>query len=193
MAVKRKRITPVGELLRKARQALDYDQHALAGRCFVSQRTVSRWENGARAPSEEEAARLVSAFADAPSALLRDLADALGIEPSEAHDEEAPTIVVNPPIPIYAAPLITEAPPLTAPEPPAPPPAPPEPPRPSAQAIRAALDAVVLAASDEHDVLPRKLRAFGVALLTRLHELGVAPDEAAPHVAPPETRSTRGA
>jgi hypothetical protein len=44
---------------------------------------------------------------------------------------------------------------------------------PSETELRGALDAIVLSASEEHNVLPRKLRAFGVELLKRVAELEI--------------------
>ena len=57
------------------------------------------------------------------------------------------------------------------------------PPRPTGVELRAALDAVVLAAAEEHDVLPRHLRAFGVELLLAVDRAGLGAKEAAALVA----------
>jgi hypothetical protein len=49
--------------------------------------------------------------------------------------------------------------------------------------LRASLDAVVYAASEERDLLPRHLRAFGVELLQSVDRLGLSAKEAAELVA----------
>jgi transcriptional regulator with XRE-family HTH domain len=162
MPIKRKRISRLGELLRAARRALDLEQSVLAGYVSVSARTLSRWENGALSPTPQQRVRLVDALQDAPPDVLASLADLLGVELEEADEPQA------------------VAPPVIAPAPAVPPP--------SFVDLRAALDGVVLAAADEHDVVPRKLRAFAVALLERIQALGVAPGEAAKHITAKEPR-----
>lgn len=79
MAPRRKRITPLGEHLRQAREVLGYDQAELAARAYVSARTVSRWENGQR-PDEKQAQQIAAALRGAPSAHYRNVLGALGLE-----------------------------------------------------------------------------------------------------------------
>jgi transcriptional regulator with XRE-family HTH domain len=177
MGTQRKRITPIGEVLREARQAVGFDQLALAGRMSVSQRTVSRWENGGQRPSAEQSEGLVEALMGAPDDVVERLARMLGVELEDDENDVAPAAL--PPAPAPPVAVVVAAPP----PPPAPLPAP-APPRPSATELRSSLDAVVLAGAEEHDVLPRKLRAFGVALLQRIAELGLDPNEAALHLSP---------
>jgi transcriptional regulator with XRE-family HTH domain len=164
MAPPRKRITNLGDALRAAREAVHFGQVDLARRVSVSSRLVSRWENGAR-PTPAQAERIFAALENAPGELLLALADALGIE--IATEEATPAAA-----PLPAAPLA----------PPAPPPAP----RPSAAEHRASFDAIIYAAAERRDVLPRHLRAFGVELLQGADRLGLSAKEAALLVALPE-------
>ncbi len=59
----------------------------------------------------------------------------------------------------------------------------PAPPRVPEVDLRAALDAIVYGASEERDVLPRHLRAFGVELLQGAARLGLSVSEAAQLIA----------
>lgn len=182
MPVKRKRVTPLGEVLRKARQQLGFDQDALGARVYVSKRTLARWESGEMAPTPEQSRRLLGAVSKAPSEVVTSLAALLGVELEEDVPDEAPVVAApSPPVAHVAAPA-----PVPQPAP-APPPLPPLP-QWSPADVRVALDAVVLAAADEHDVVPRKLRSFGAALLRRVGELGIPAKDAAAHVAIKEPR-----
>ena len=185
MAPRRKRITKLGEHLRAAREALSVDQKTFAAMNLVSERTLQRWENGSP-PTEEQAARLLEACDAAPAELFNALAAILGIELLEEDPVPPPVVVptVPPPPPRAGPPLVPETAPAAhaaAPavvEAPAPPP-----PRPSRADLRAALDAIVYAAAEERDVLPRHLRAFGVELLLGAERLGLTTSEAAHLVA----------
>jgi transcriptional regulator with XRE-family HTH domain len=157
MAPRPKRISRLGEALRAAREALAFDQPDLAGRVFTSTRQLSRWENGTM-PPPRKAQLLLDVLSAAPAAHVAALADALGIELPE---------------------VTAEPPPATAPLPP--PPAAPVP-RPASE-LRAAFDAIVYAAAEEHDLLPRRLRAFAVDLLRGVDRLGVSAKDAAVLVA----------
>jgi hypothetical protein len=61
----------------------------------------------------------------------------------------------------------------------------------SPDVARVALDAVVHAAAEERDLLPRHLRAFGEALLTEVSRLGIDPRAAAALVAPRTPKAKR--
>jgi transcriptional regulator with XRE-family HTH domain len=63
---------------------------------------------------------------------------------------------------------------------------PPPPQPPTAADLRASLDAIILAAAEHRDVLPRHLRAFAVELLKGVDRLGIGAKEAALLVAPPQ-------
>jgi transcriptional regulator with XRE-family HTH domain len=166
MAPPRKRNTPFGQLLRALREALKMDQRAFATLIPVSDRTVSRWENGRR-PSPDQIERLLS-LAERPAPAVHDaMATLFGYELESAEPAVAPQ--------------------------PAPPVAPPPPPRPTLVEQRAALDAVVYAASEERDLLPRHLRAFGVELLQAVDRLGVTVKEAAELLAVRERAKTKAA
>ena len=168
MAPPRKRISKLGELLRAVRGALHVDQKTFAAMIPVSDRTLSRWENGFP-PQPEHLLPIVDACEQAPGELHDAVAELLGVE----LEDPAP-----PPTPVLAAPA-----PAPPPAPVAAPPAHIEPPRPSTTELRAALDAIVYAAAEERDVLPRHLRAFGVELLQAAARLGLTASEAASLVA----------
>ncbi|MGO8993386.1 MAG: helix-turn-helix domain-containing protein [Polyangiaceae bacterium] len=74
---------------------------------------------------------------------------------------------------------------LPAREPPPPPVVAPPAPRPVAD-LRASFDAIIYAAAEEHDLLPRRLRTFAVDLLRGVDRLGLSAKEAAVLVAAPE-------
>ena len=157
MAPPRRVDSDLGDALRTARQALKLDQVGLARKIPVSARQVSRWENGGR-PTERQTQRLAIVFSGVPANILRDLYDALGLDLPEAED--------------------TAAPPPPVPSPPAAPPAPVAA-RPSAADLRASFDAIIYAAAESRDLLPRHLRAFAVELFQGAARLGVEPKEAA--------------
>jgi transcriptional regulator with XRE-family HTH domain len=176
MAPPRKRDTSLGHHLRAAREHRGLGQTALARLVHVSPRQVSRWENG-RWPNADEAERLINIFAEVPASLYNALATALGFE---LVDDDAPTIASVPAVVAHPQ----APPPAPSPPPPAPSPLPAPVALPRARdlsdpTLRKALDAVLLAASEARDVLPRHLRAFGVALLAEVARLGLAPGEAA--------------
>jgi transcriptional regulator with XRE-family HTH domain len=77
---RRKRITKIGQRLREARITIGADQKTFAAMTFVSDRTLSRWENGGAAPSPEQAHRILEACDDAPADVYNALAELLGIE-----------------------------------------------------------------------------------------------------------------
>ena len=136
------------------RAALHLSQPGLAQLVDASARQVSRWENGVR-PGAASALRLYVAAAAAPESLRGDLAAALGVEREEADAGVLQTV---------AAPL-------------------PEAPSGAPAAVPASVreegvDPLLLALAEAHDVLPRVLRTFGLALLNRVVELGVSPAEA---------------
>ncbi|HEY2510888.1 MAG TPA: helix-turn-helix transcriptional regulator [Polyangiaceae bacterium] len=157
MAPRRKRITPLGEHLRRAREALGYDQAELAARTYVSARTVSRWENGQR-PDEQQTQQIASALRGTPGAHYRAVLEALGLPPEEDEEEEQAEVIAS-------ANGV--------------PPAAPQPAAPTAADYRAALDALLLAESETRDVLPRHLRGFAVALLHAVARLGLGAGAAA--------------
>src|SRR6202012_1765001 len=96
----------------------------------------------------------IKVLENVPASLYNALATALGFE---LVDDDAPTVATVAPTVATVAPEIVAPPPVVAESPRA---------RNLADpALRGALDAVVLAASEARDVLPRHLRAFGVALL----------------------------
>jgi transcriptional regulator with XRE-family HTH domain len=186
MAPRRKRITKLGQHLRATREALSVDQKTFAAMNCVSERTLQRWENG-YPPTAEQADRLLAACDQAPAELYNSLAVVLGIELLPPEEPLPPPVVVAPaaatpppeepavvPATVHAAQLAT---PTVAPL------APPVPPRPSMADLRAALDAIVYAAAEERDVLPRHLRAFAVELLLGAERLGLTTSEAAHLVA----------
>ncbi len=155
MAPPRKRHTPLGQLLRSLRTALAVDQKGFASLLYVSDRVISRWENGLR-PTAKQGRRILQHAERAAPHLHDALAEALGFKLVEEHEPEAPAPAV----------VVPHA------------------PQPSSEAaLRAALDAVLLAACEERDLLPRHARAFAVALLRAVDRLGVAPKRAADIVA----------
>jgi DNA-binding transcriptional regulator YiaG len=103
---------------------------------------------------------------------------ALAAAPRAVVDELARLLGVASPYPA-PEPVVASAPPA---------------PRPAEAEVRASLDAVVLAAAEERDVLPRHLRAFGVELLLAVDRAGIGAKEAASLVAarqrPPRGPST---
>jgi transcriptional regulator with XRE-family HTH domain len=147
MAPRRKRITATGQHLRALRSAMGLDQKDLAALVFVSERTVSRWENGFM-PTEAQGERILNVAQHRAPVLHDLLAEALGYELT---DKRTPVAVASPQ-------------------------------RTSAE-LRASLDAIVYAASEERDLLPRHLRAFGVELLQGVARLGLSAKEAAELVA----------
>ncbi len=152
----RQSTTRLGEVMRLARQAIACDQRAFAHRVHVSSRTVSRWETGSQAPTLAQKAAIVGALAAAPPSVVDELARLLGVP--------SPHAAVEPAAPPAATAVAA-------------------PPRPTDAEVRAALDAVVLAAAEERDVLPRHLRAFGVELLLAVDRAGVGARHAAALVA----------
>jgi hypothetical protein len=118
---------------------------------------VSRWENG-EAPTEEQGARILALLRGRAPAQHVALGAALGYEMVD-------------PAPVAAAPAATVVVP------------PPSPPERTVVELRASLDAIVYAASEERDMLPRHLRAFGVELLQGVARLGLSAKEAAELVA----------
>jgi hypothetical protein len=157
-------------------------------------RQVSRWENGQR-PNPEEAERVFHVLSVAPAPVVAALAQALGFEVPEVEEPlaEVAQVVALP---------VGPPPPAPAPEPPAPLPVPaapeepmaPEDARPTPAELRASFDAVLLAAAEERDVLPRHLRAFAVRMFEAAARLGVSAEEAAALVAPASSeRSTKSA
>ncbi len=113
--------------------------------------------------------RTVSRWETASQALTADqrprVVQALSAAPRDIVEELARLLGVASPYPSATA---VVAPPRTAP---------------TATELRAVLDAVVFAASEERDVLPRHLRAFGVELLLAIDRAGVSAKEAAALVA----------
>jgi len=106
-----------------------------------------------RQPTSDEAERILDRCEAVPDNVFLALADALGVE----------SPVVAAAAPVVATPVA--------------------PPRSPEVELRAALDAIVYAASEERDVLPRHLRAFGVELLQGAARLGLSVSEAARLVA----------
>jgi transcriptional regulator with XRE-family HTH domain len=172
--VARRRITRLGELLRAVRHALSFDQAALAARVYSSSRNVSRWENGTAVPTGRQAQFLVGAVADAPESLVEELAQLLKVpSPYADDDEDEPTAVV--PTAAGAPVAMTGEHALASPAPVTP--------RATLDELRAIVDGLVFSTSEERDVLPRHLRAFGVELLLAVDRAGVAAREAAAVVA----------
>jgi len=164
MAPPRGRTSDLGEALRAARAALHFDQLDLARRIPVSSRLVSRWENGQR-PTPDQAQRIFEVLSPAPGPVLLQLMDSLGIEIPEVEPPPAP----SPPVAAAPQPLpVASAPPAPV------------------ATLRASFDAIIFAAAEERDVLPRHLRAFAVELLQGADRLGVSAKEAALLVAVPE-------
>jgi transcriptional regulator with XRE-family HTH domain len=54
-------------------------QHELAERFHVSQRQISRWENGELWPSRDTAARMLEVFASVPPEVYARVAEGLGL------------------------------------------------------------------------------------------------------------------
>jgi transcriptional regulator with XRE-family HTH domain len=183
VAPPRRRITQLGECLRAAREALRLDQAGLAQRVFVSVRQVSRWENGQR-PNAKESQRIFDLLSLAPGIDVPTLADVLGIELPE---DEEPIAPVAPQVEAQPAP----PPPVPAPVAPQLPPSPPAETRPPSTALRASLDAIILAAAEHRDLLPRHLRAFAVEMFQGADRLGLSAREAAALVAPTEGKDGR--
>jgi transcriptional regulator with XRE-family HTH domain len=177
MAPRRKRITPVGEQLRAVREQLGCTQRDFGALMYVSERTVSRWENG-QPPTEKEEKRLLDVCLRHSAALHDQVAVALGYELEENAPPAAPA-----PAPVAPEPVAPRA--VLAPV--APPPSLEEAvaTRASDPALRAAFDAVVYGACEEHDVSPRALRSFGAALVRALKTHGVAHEDAIALLASP--------
>ena len=195
MPPRRKRITKLGEHLRAARQALAVDQKTFAAMNLVSERTLSRWENGVLSPTPDQRGRLLEACEQVPPELYRAVARVLGIELVEEEPVPPPLVAEPLPEPPPPPPLPVEPPPAAVIESAALAPVeaiPPAPPRPTVAELRAALDAVVYAAAEERDVFPRHLRAFGVELLEAVERLGLSGSEAARLVAARERTKVTG-
>jgi hypothetical protein len=138
-----------GTLQERAQKVLGTNQRAFAERMGVSRRTAQRWsDHGVPAYELSKLARLVyphdPAMAAEAAAYAGTTVEALGLLP--------------PPPP---------APPLAPPPPPLPPPPPPPPPD-------GVVDAVVCAASDAMDMMPRDVRAGLLAAFARAREIGVS-------------------
>jgi DNA-binding XRE family transcriptional regulator len=179
MAPRRKLNTPLGFALRSLRGALNTDQAGLASLLYVSARTVARWENGGR-PSPEQAKQLLDVAERAAPDAHDVIARLFGFE---IEDREPVAVApsaspATPPVPAPGRPSSVAEPPASVAAPLAPPP-PAAPARATRHELRAALDAVVYAASEERDLLPRHLRAFGVELLQAIDRLGLSAKEAA--------------
>jgi transcriptional regulator with XRE-family HTH domain len=151
----------MGQHLRAARSALGFGQKDLGSFVFVSDRTVSRWENG-KMPTERQVERILQFLAANSPAHHDALATALGYELEDPQP---------PPAPAVAAPTAAT--------------------KPTVLELRASLDAIVYAASEERDMLPRHLRAFGVELLQGIARLGLSAKEAAELVAVRERAKVR--
>jgi transcriptional regulator with XRE-family HTH domain len=186
MPPRRKRITKLGQRLRAARNALGIDQKTFAAMVFVSDRTLSRWENGSL-PTADQARRIFDACEDLPVEVRDVIAEALGLE-MDVEDEALPLpaqalVVTDAPIVAPSEPsALTETQAAVVEEVSAPAHVdalPAAPPRPPVADLRGALDAIVYAAAEERDLLPRHVRAFGVELLQGAERLGLTLAEAA--------------
>jgi transcriptional regulator with XRE-family HTH domain len=169
MSPPRRAITTLGELLRAARSALRLDQVELSKRVLVSSRQISRWENGLH-PKPDEAVRLFRVLSSAPATIVAALAEALGIERAAARAaRQAASPASSPharaPSPPRAAAARSS--------------------RTTVAELRASLDAIIYAAAEARDLLPRHLRAFAVELLKGVDRLGMSAKEAALLVALP--------
>jgi transcriptional regulator with XRE-family HTH domain len=101
MAPPRKRMTPLGDLLRQGREALSLTQDELARRVFVSRRQISRWENGVY-PTDDAHLKLFNALSAGPEALVDALGDALDLVLVEPAVAPAPPSPPPPPAPASA-------------------------------------------------------------------------------------------
>jgi transcriptional regulator with XRE-family HTH domain len=121
MAPRPKRITKLGDLLRKARAELRCDQATFGARTASSTRSVCRWENGVT-PTGEQTSKILEACEDLPPDLYLALAEALGVTPEEPPSPVPP----EPPAPSWPvpAPGAFLLPYPAAPPPPTPPEAP---------------------------------------------------------------------
>jgi transcriptional regulator with XRE-family HTH domain len=71
--------TPIGEALRRVRQALGLRQADFAKRVLVGRETVSDWEVGRTAPSHEQRSFILSRLGDAPAEAVMPLVEAFGV------------------------------------------------------------------------------------------------------------------
>lgn len=172
MAPPRKRITKLGQHLRAARASLSLDQKAFASLVHVSDRTLSRWENGAR-PTAAEAKRVLDACENLEPDLYNELAVALGFELEDDPPPQASAVTAAAHAPVAVSPSPIDSASRSPAE------------------LRASLDAIIYAAAEERDVLPRHLRAFGVELLQGAERLGLSAKEAAHLVAVPARAKTK--
>lgn len=136
----------LGSLLKRARREAGLKQKALAARTDFSERTLSRWESGALAPSRDQ---------------LLAMLDHFGIASDETLDELRRVARLVPEAGALAADGARAGRPPTVP---APPPA----------DLKAALDDAVRAYAEDLDVSARRLRAVAAALLGDIERLGLS-------------------
>jgi transcriptional regulator with XRE-family HTH domain len=163
--------------LRRLREESDWTQAQLANRLGVSVRTLSNWECGYWLPPFKQRLHVVLAMHDAPPAYVLTIADALGVS-------------VDPVVARFLAPFRealddtttaatgVEAGSLRVTSPVAPP-VPVAPPRPAPDALRAAVDPIVLAASNTLDARPNDVRAIVARVIEACGAMGGTLEDAA--------------
>jgi hypothetical protein len=134
------------------RDALGWNQHVLASKLNVSQKTLSNWENGYWLPPLTQRVHVVLSLHAGPPEHVLDIAAGLGVS-------EHPVVAA------LLAPLreALEGPPST-PTVPAPPRAPPA-------GLRAVVDAAILAGADALNARPNDVRAAVASVLAACAKL----------------------
>ncbi len=144
---------PLKRMLQYARRVLGMEQGELAHAMGVSRRTVIRWQKGQTAPVEAQ---------------VRQLADMVREEDEDLADELlASALLEPPPRPRESAARSVAAPAAAAP-------APAGPPEPQGPAPPHLIDAIVCAAADAADMIPRVMRPPLRAAFLRAAELGLS-------------------
>jgi transcriptional regulator with XRE-family HTH domain len=160
-------VRPFKRMLIYAREALGMDQGDLAGAMGVSRRTIIRWQKGQTTPVEaqirELAAMVRQQDEDLADELLASAMFELLVRPEE--------VGASPAVPgegrdLMAAPSVVAAPQASA--------TPAEPPQPPGPAPPHLIDAIVCAAADAADMIPRTMRPPLRAAFSRAAQLGLS-------------------
>ncbi|HEY2512284.1 MAG TPA: helix-turn-helix domain-containing protein [Polyangiaceae bacterium] len=140
----RSAVLPFHKALRSLRRELGWNQHVLAAHFGISVRTLTSWECGYALPPEKQRLHVLLSLREAPPQHVLNVAAALGM------DED----------PVLAPFLRPFEDALAARDNEGAPAVPPPPPRPTPEAVRAAVNEVVLEAANLLDLRPNEVRAI---------------------------------
>jgi transcriptional regulator with XRE-family HTH domain len=136
-----------------ARRALGMDQGDLAEAMRVSRRTIIRWQHGQTAPVEAQVRELAALVHEEDADLADELLASAMLAPTPApEDTRAESLAVSHPASATPA----------------------KPPSPHGRAPAHLVDAIVYAAADAADMVPRAMRSALRAAFSRAVQLGVS-------------------